>query len=123
MNEQIPITVEIKKATEEANDIAERFALKNRVLKDTPSAGGFKMSQENLKKREKDIDRNGYGEENNYNQLTDGYLKNTFQKNQNLNEGSYNYSNNNMNSTNFKTNSEGKFYSSNSTSKKTLILN
>jgi hypothetical protein len=123
MNEQIPITVEIKKATEEANDIAERFALKNRVLKDTPSAGGFKMSQENLKKREKDIDRNGYGEENNYNQLTDGYLKNTFQKNQNLNEGSYNYRNNNMNSTNFKTNSEGKFYSSNSTSKKTLILN
>jgi hypothetical protein len=120
MNEQIPISVGIKKAAE-ANELAEKFVLKSRVLKETPSIGGFKISQENLKKREKDND--GFRSDNDYNYSNEGYGKNTFQKNQiqnqNFNEGgSYNYSYNNINSTNFKTNSEGKFYNSNSTSKK-----
>lgn len=40
------------KSVSEANDIAEKFASKQRVIKETPSIGGFKISQDNLKKRE-----------------------------------------------------------------------
>ena len=111
MNEEIPLSVCIKNA-EEANELAEKFVLKNRVLKDTQSIGGFKMSQENLKKR-------GEGFKPEYDYSTEGFGKNTFKQNQYQFEGNGSY--NNINSTNYKTNSEGKFYTSNmmnSTSKK-----
>lgn len=98
MHEEIPISVAIKNANE-ANELAEKFVNKNRVLKDTQSVGGFKMSQDNLKKRENRPDFNSSNA--NYNPYG---------------EGSYN----NFDSTNYKTGSEqGKFYNSNmnSTSK------
>ena len=58
MNEEIPISVGIKSAAD-ANEIAERYQLKARVLKDTSRVGGFKMSQENLKKRVSNNQNNG----------------------------------------------------------------
>ena len=79
LNEQIPLSVGLKSVSV-ANEIAERFEMKNRVLKDTPSVGGFKMSQENLKKR-------------------------TF-SNQNQNESGYN----NYDSTNFVSSTSNIFY-------------
>ena len=108
MNQEIPISFGIKSTAEE-NEIAERFKLKARVLKDTSSVGGFKMSQENLKKREDFKPDNS----------AEGYGKTTY--NQNRSDASYN----NFNSTNYKTNSEqGKFYTPNmnSTSNNLIIL-
>jgi antitoxin component YwqK of YwqJK toxin-antitoxin module len=97
MNEVIPLSVAIKSASE-ANELAEKFVLKNRVLKDTPSVGGFKISKENLKKREE--------------YLQDGYEKTIF--NQNENER--------FESTNYKTKSEQRFYSSNNMMNSTSII-